>query len=729
MAVVNSPIRFDDNDPRPMLRHLDTWARRGLRSADAWASMLDRCGQWADYSARNQVLLASYGVASPVAGSATWAMVPSTDDGRACAVRVGEHGLPVRVPVVGAGVVESDRSRLSARSHAIAGSHRWELVFAAEQLVRAPAADALVAVRVPVMGEREWVEAVRVASGRVLGRTPRKIDDPAAQLAALASRVSFQSGRRGLPPELAAQAGWLVAARVGLATEPMPVFEPAGLEVRERWQRLVEVRHAAGVVLSGVSHALGVDLAASPLPRHELVDDRTVPAGRRNHLAAADLRGLPTGVWVEVGPYSKSEWLARGVSGASGVGAFLRVTERSYLAVYEARGGALWRLETVGRGAHHGLITEGLADTVPDAKDAARRALAERYPEVAKAIESPLAAKVVSGGWGWLPLADGRDDRTERRVIDERVQVLVSPGPGGRWDTWATVDGVLRQGPLGSTREEARSIAERLGRDALGDLARYTPERANRLVADAAANVESWAREVLVRTVGHRLVDVDRERLAATTDAAVLVELMHATGVLEPATMLDVLRAEGCDAATVGGLVPVIGVPVPDAIRVLHDRWGLDRLDAAELVGGTVDELRAAGCTPAELLAAAPRETLRAMDARDSTWVTAACSLLDAGYTPAEAVAHLVAHAPTPAACAAGVATVVDDALDAFAFAARRAQPEDLAAIADRFGLDPTATEQLLVAAGVSPVVVREVVDLRCDLDPTSGVEVAAGID
>src|SRR5690606_39373001 len=64
----------------------------------SWGSVLERCGQWADYSPRNQVLRASYGIVGPVAGVATWERVPSVEPGRSCAVRTGEHGLPVRVP-------------------------------------------------------------------------------------------------------------------------------------------------------------------------------------------------------------------------------------------------------------------------------------------------------------------------------------------------------------------------------------------------------------------------------------------------------------------------------------------------------------------------------------------------------------------------------------------------------------------------------------------------------
>ena len=70
-----------------MYRHLDRWAATRLATPEAWGSMVERCGQWADYSPRNQVLLASYGVVGPVAGTATWERVPSTEEGRPCAPR------------------------------------------------------------------------------------------------------------------------------------------------------------------------------------------------------------------------------------------------------------------------------------------------------------------------------------------------------------------------------------------------------------------------------------------------------------------------------------------------------------------------------------------------------------------------------------------------------------------------------------------------------------------
>ena len=58
-----------------------------------------------------------------------------------CAVRAGEHGAPVRVPVVEAAGVASDRSRAGGRSDSVASGLRWEPVFATEQLARRPATE------------------------------------------------------------------------------------------------------------------------------------------------------------------------------------------------------------------------------------------------------------------------------------------------------------------------------------------------------------------------------------------------------------------------------------------------------------------------------------------------------------------------------------------------------------------------------------------------------------
>lgn len=718
MVVIARPFLFDEDNPRRMLRHLDEWARYSLGSVEAWASSLERCDQWLDYSARNQVLLASYGVVGPVAGAATWERVPSVEAGRGCAIRAGEHGLPVRVPVVGAGDAESDRSRLAGRSESIAGSHRWELVFAQEQLARRPAVGALAAPAVPKMSDSEWREVMRVASGRLVGRTPRKVTDVGEHLAGLAARVPHGAGRVRLEGELAAQAGWIVRERIGIGGDPLPAFDPSGLQSRERWQTLADVRHAAGKVLDAVSFACGVELSRSPLPRHELVDDREVQAGRRNYLAPADLRGLPLGVWVEAGPYKRSEWLARGVAGAAGVGAFLRVNDRSYLAVYETKSGAMWRLETTGRGAHLGLVGQGEADSLPDAKAAVRAALADRFPDVARAVDSVAVSKVAAPGFGWASLPDGRDDRTQHRAFDDRVVAMVSPGPGGRWQTWVSVDGRQRQGPLAPDADAAKTTADDLARGALLEIAALTPDRSEQLVRELATSSDSWSRPDLVAIVGHRLTDEHRQELASTDDPLRLAELLRDTGVLSPETMVHVLHAESVAVDDVLAAVPTMGVPIAQAIRLLHDEWGADRLEVGQPLGATVDELRTAGCSPAEMLAIAPREELRRLDQREHTWELVAPMLVEAGYTAAEAVVHLAAHAPTAETFAAGVATLIDSPAEAFSLAGARAETEDLVALSERYGLDHLETAATVAEACVPTEKAVAAIAARCDFDP-----------
>ncbi|MCU1390662.1 MAG: hypothetical protein JWL72_4000 [Ilumatobacteraceae bacterium] len=726
MVVVSHALRFDEDDPRPMFRHLDQWSRTSLTSPAGWGSMLECCDQWVDYSARNQVLLASYGVIGPVAGSGTWDRVPSTEPGRGCAVRAGERGLLVRVPVVQAADGASERSRTGAASLSVAGSHRWEPVFALEQLARRPASGLLDPPDVPRLSNGEWGDVVRVASGRMLGRTPRKIDDPGAQLGALAGMVWHGSGRVRLDETLRAQAGWLVASRAGRAQGPMPAFDPVSLSSRERWRTLVDVRHAAGQVLSAVSFALETDLTASMLPRHTAVDDRTVVPGRRNYLAPADVRELPVGVWVEAGPYTKGEWLSRGIGGASGRGAFMRVNERSYLAAYETRAGAMWRLETTGRGAHNGLVAEGTSDSLQEAKDGARQALADRYPAIAESVDTGAGSHVVSPAHGWVPLPNGRDARTEQRTFDERVAAMVTPGPGGRWQTWTCVDGTNRQGPLASDSTAAKDIADGLARGALMELATLAPDRADALVRDLATGDAPWSRETMIAIVGHRLTDADRELFATTESTEELVRQMANVGVLSSPTMLSVLHAEGVDATTVLGVIPALGLPTQDGIRLIHRDWGTSRLDIGAALGATNDELRSAGCSPVELLAAGPREELRRLDAREQTWIQAAPLLLEAGFTPGQAVTHLAAHAPTPDTFAAGVVTIVDNPVEAFGLAARRSTTEDLVALSERYSLSPEETADALTTACVATPTAVEVIHQRCDEDLARTTLIAA---
>lgn len=728
MVVVARPIVFDEDSPKAMYRHLDRWAARNLATPEAWGSMVERCAQWADYSPRNQVLLASYGIVGPVAGTATWNRVPSTEDGRPCAPRTGEHGLPVRVPVTAEGTTHSQRSRLPARSGTVAAGHRWDLVYAAEQLARRPAPDALRPVTVPSMRPADWNEVVRKAAGRMLGRTPRKVDDPERHLITLAARAPLGPGRATLgDPVLLAQIAWSVADRVGRAGGPMPAFDPSPLSARERWQTLVDVRAATDRVTRAVSHGLGVDLSASVLPRVDTTDDREVGPTRRNYLSPADVRGLPVGVWVESGPYNRQEWLARGVAGAAGRAAHLRVNDRSYLAVYEARSGAMWRLETTGRGAHHGLVADGTADSFDDAKVAVRQALRDRYPDAARAVDADVSAPV-GPHHGWVRLPGGRDDRTEGRVYDERVSAMIAPGPGGRWETIVLTDGRPVQGPLTANADDARTVAEALAHGALMTLAAAAPDRANTMIRDLA-DAGTLTRADLDRLVGARLTDVDRAALIdPATPPERLVDVLTSTGAVGPPAIVAVLHHDHVDGPTVARLVPAIGLPVADAVRELHARWGMDRLDAGAHLSATPDELRAAGCTAVELLQAAPREVLRRLDTREHTWELAGQALLEAGNTPTEAIRQLAAHAPTPETFAAAVHHIDPDLHHAFAVAAREASRPDLVALSERYGLSPAETAQTLTVACANPAVVANVVADRCDGDLEATVAACAAV-
>ena len=256
---------------------------------------------------------------------------------------------------------------------------------------------------------------------------------------------------------------------------------------RERWQPLVDVRAAADRVLRAVSHGLGVDLTASPMPRVDASDDREVAPTRRNYLSPADVRGLPFGVWVESGPYSRGEWLARGVAGAAGRAAHLRVNDRSYLAVYEARSGAMWRLETTGRGAHHGLVAEGTADSFDEAKVAVRGGAAGALPG---RRPGGRRRRVGAGGAAARLGADaGRPRRPHRGAGVRRAGVGDDLRPAraaaGRRGSASTASRP-RARCCPPTAADARELAEAMARGQLMALAALAPDRADAMVRELA---------------------------------------------------------------------------------------------------------------------------------------------------------------------------------------------------------------------------------------------------
>jgi hypothetical protein len=734
MVRVASPISFPNDDPGPMLTHLERWSADRLTTPEAWAATLERCGQWQDYSPRNQILLASYGVATPVAGVATWELVPSRDDGRPCALRAGEHGLPVRVPIPVPVDRSSSKSRHGQHSEHAVGQHRWELVFAEEQLARRPVAGSLAWPSLPAGlsgpgGDAEFAELVRRSLGRLNGRTPRSMTNPWHHLVETAGRIPLGGRRPELRPALCRQAAWIAADRVGHAPGPLPTFDPTSVRSRIRWELLVDTRRAAQQLVRAFSDVLEVDLAASALPRMAIEDDTKILPGRRNYLAPADVAALPLGVWVEAGPYTAGEWAARGVDGAAGRAGFLRVSDTGYLAVYEASEGARWRLETTRPGGQRGLLDEGEASSFNQAQQAVATVIRDRYPNLAATVlppaSMPAPTRVLDREEStWRPFSVSRNGRAEQRDLTDRVRLIVAPGPGGRWENWVFADTELHQLPLAANQETARAAAELAGRRMAIQLASDSPQLADELIRDAAAS-GTLTRKLLDEVVGHRLVDADRARLTnPELESGDLVELLGATGVLSPGTVVAVLAHERVDAAEVAAMIPTIGMPIASGVRALNDLWDVDRIDAARMLDATVAEMRDAGCTPVEILASHTREVLRTLDARPHTWELAASTLIEGGMSVEAAVRQLAAHAPTPDAFAVAVTTIVDDPVAAFAFSARHAQADDLAALGERYGLDPATTAQLLADAGTHPTTAIEAVTIACagDVDTVAAL-------
>ena len=319
MARQLRPINFESF--ASMAGHLDRWAAQSLTSPEAWQAALVDSHDWLDYAPRNQVLLISYGINGPAAGAETWRLVPSSEPGRECAVRAGEHGFPVRVPITTAGREPDPFVGGTRPTRAQVERWEWRQVYTIDQLARRPGPGTLTPHVIPdnltgETGHTEFTAAVaRVATATVRGRLQRSAD-PQRMLADAAGRMPRSADRPELIPTLREQVAWLVAERVGHApTAEPPSFDPTLIRPRERWERLLDVLDPARRLTASLGATIGVDLVRSSIPRMQVVDDRVVPAGRRHRLPAATLEGLPVGKWVSVGPYTADEWLARGELG------------------------------------------------------------------------------------------------------------------------------------------------------------------------------------------------------------------------------------------------------------------------------------------------------------------------------------------------------------------------------------------------------------------------------
>lgn len=717
-----------------MATHLDRWAAGSVDGPAAWEDVLVTSRAWLDYSARNQMLLSSYGVNGPVAGPETWRLVPSTIEGRGCAVRGGEHGWPVRVPVTSGGTEPDPYLGGHRPTRAAAERWEWRSVFEIAQLARRPHPDALTPVELPASlhpasGDAAFLAAVRkVAGATVRGPLPRS-RDANRLLAEAAGRLQRSRTRPRLDEALTEQVAWLVSDRVGCARRDRPPpFDPSTLTPRERWERLQDVLEPARKLTAALGVAVGVDLVASPLPRMEVINDRVVPAGRRHRLPAASLEQLPIGRWVTVGPYTAAEWAARGEN-ALGSGAFLRLNKTAYLAAIETGDGAAWRLEDVAARTGHGLLATGNARTLPDARAEAIAVVGDRYPALtAPTNDAARSPAGVAQGWEQMPRA-GRAAAAEMWQLTEHITIYALPGPGGRWQpaihTPTTVG--LELLPLQRSLDDARACAEAAGRRLARVALVANPANADRTLA-AFADSGPYSRRELAALVGPRLDDPHAARIQ-TAEPAELVELLGAAG-FSSATTVAVLAADGVDAKLAATLLPIAGVPMSDAIRVLHDRWELPRTTAAELLNATAPEMRTAGCTPVEIMAVRPRDVLRTLPDDPRLWELAAGTMGTAGHPTTVIVGHLVAHAPTADAFAAGLLAVTDQS-DGLIVAARcHAHADQLAAASEALGHSPADAANMLANVADDRVVL-EALALRCDGDRDATVTLAraAGLD
>jgi len=713
-----------------MATHLDRWAARHLTSPEAWSQALVDAQAWLDYSARNQVLLASYGADGPVAGAETWRLVPSVEPDRGCAIRAGEHGYQVRVPVTTGGS-EPDPYLGGVRpTRAAVERWEWRPVFSIEQLARRPAPDAITPVEIPdaLVGTSPdaFLAAVRkVATSTVWGRLPVS-GDPHEVLVNAAGRLP-RGKRPAVDGVLADQVAWLVADRVGHATTsgPPPV-DPTVWPPRERWERLVDVLEPARKLTAALGVASGVDLVASPLPRMTVVDDRVVPAERRHRLPAASLEQLPIGRWVTVGPYTAAEWAARGET-ATGAGAYLRLNKTAYLVAVETGTDASWRLEDVAARTGHGLLATGSAPDLDTARAAAVATVRDRYPALSE-LGDPTRPSPGGASRVWEPMPGQGRTAAELRHLNDQITLYVIPGPGGRWmpATHSGQTGVLERLPLTRTIDEARSAAELAGHRAARALSVADPVRLDQVVTELADSGD-YTRTELAALIGPRLDDADRQRLDDPTPADIVDVLGHAG--LTPAATVAVLHAEQVGPERMAHLLPAIGIPMPDAIETLRARWDLTGLEAATALGATAAEMRDAGCTPTEVMAARPRDILRALPDDPHLWELAAGTMASAGHRPHVVAAHLVAHAPTLEAFAAGLSVGVDDPDHGLAAAARAgASGDQLAAASEAYGLTPVQAGAALHDAGIIADVVLDTLDARCEHDPDAVTAIADGL-
>ena len=242
----------------------------------------------------------------------------------------------------------------------------------------------------------------------------------------------------------------------------------------------------------------------------------------------------------------------------------------------------------------------------------------------------------------------------------------------------------------------------------------------------AFADGGAYTREGLATLIGPRLSDADRHGLA-DADHEVLSRIVGAAG-LTSATTVAVLHADCCPADTAARLLPMLGVPMSDAIRALEGRWDIHKIEAARMVGATGAEMRSAGCTASEILALRPDSILRNLPNEPHLWELAAGTMATSNHSTITIVGHLVDHAPSAETFAAGLVAAVDDPTVGVGIASRlRAQPEFIAAASERYGLTPTETAHILRAEDAPWTQALAVVGHRCDFDDAAVLDAWSG--
>lgn len=227
----------------------------------------------------------------------------------------------------------------------------------------------------------------------------------------------------------------------------------------------------------------------------------------------------------------------------------------------------------------------------------------------------------------------------------------------------------------------------------------------------------------LVDRFGGRLTPEDARSLV-DADPVRLVELLGAAG-LTTAETVEVLVSEELDALTVSTVLPTIGLSTADSLRLLHHVWDVPNVIAAELLQATAAEMRAGGCSGAEILETRPVEVLPELPADPRVWELAAGSMATAGYSTDEIIDHLAAHAPSPEAFTLGLLIVVDEEEALTSAAGRGVGPHLLAAVSEAVGLSPADTGWALRPICSSDVIVDVLVE-RCDGDSATAAEIAA---